>query len=246
MIPLSSADTDAAAADEATAQEPDERREGLLAGLTERLGDDLLDSHLQPGINLWVRLTPDAWLPTVRHLRDDLGFRFFEFLSAIDWLPSPYGRYEEAAVDVDLHALRAEALAGDPSALETGVAGGETRFQVFARVMNLAERDLGIILKVDVPPAADDPHEPGAIDSITSVYPGADWNEREVYEMYGIGFTGHQNLRTLYLPSGFEGHPLRKDYPLLSRHVKPWPGIVDVEPMPGEAADAGDEGEGDE
>ena len=240
MIPLSSAET------EATEEEPtetDERREALLASLTERLGDDLLGSHIQPGLDLWIRVTPTAWLPTMRHLRDDLGFRFFEFLSAIDWMPSPYGRYEEAAVDVDLASLRAEAMAVDPSTLETGVAGGDTRFQVFARVMNLAERDLGIILKVDVPTLADDAHAPGEVDSVVAIFPGADWNEREVHEMFGIGFAGNPNLRSLYLPSGFEGHPLRKDYPLLSRHVKPWPGIVDVEAMPDEGAD---EEEGDE
>jgi NADH-quinone oxidoreductase subunit C len=56
--------------------------------------------------------------------------------------------------------------------------------------------------------------------------------------MYGIRFDGHPSLRHLYLPSGFEGHPLRKDFPLLARVVKPWPGLVDVEPMPGEGADA--------
>ena len=55
--------------------------------------------------------------------------------------------------------------------------------------------------------------------------------------MYGFGFDGHPSLRHLYLPSGFEGHPLRKDFPLLARVVKPWPGLVDVEPMP-EVAEA--------
>jgi NADH-quinone oxidoreductase subunit C len=69
------------------------------------------------------------------------------------------------------------------------------------------------------------------------VYAGADWHEREAWEMYGFVFDGHPSLRHLYLPSEFEGHPLRKDYPLLAREVKPWPGLVDVEPMPGEAAD---------
>ena len=67
-----------------------------------------------------------------------------------------------------------------------------------------------------------------------SVYPGADWHEREAWEMYGFVFDGHPSLRHLYLPFEFEGHPLRKDYPLLAREVKPWPGLVDVEPMPGE------------
>jgi NADH-quinone oxidoreductase subunit C len=58
--------------------------------------------------------------------------------------------------------------------------------------------------------------------------------------MFGIGFAGHPDLRNMYLPTGFEGHPLRKDFPLLARMVKPWPGIVDVEPLPG----GGDEEEG--
>jgi NADH-quinone oxidoreductase subunit C len=70
-----------------------------------------------------------------------------------------------------------------------------------------------------------------------SVYPGADWHERETWEMFGIEFHGHPALRHLYLPFEFEGFPLRKDYPLLAREVKPWPGLVDVEPMPGEDPD---------
>ncbi len=48
----------------------------------------------------------------------------------------------------------------------------------------------------------------------------------------------------MYLPGDFEGNPLRKDFPLLARRVKPWPGIVDVEPMPGGAGDE-DEGGGE-
>jgi NADH-quinone oxidoreductase subunit C len=74
------------------------------------------------------------------------------------------------------------------------------------------------------------------------VYRGADWHEREAWEMYGFTFDGHPGLRHLYLPGEFEGHPLRKDFPLLAREIKPWPGLVDVEAMPGEEASA--EGEG--
>ena len=54
--------------------------------------------------------------------------------------------------------------------------------------------------------------------------------------MFGIDFIGHPDLRNMYLPTEFEGFPLRKDFPLLARMVKPWPGIVDVEPMPAEEA----------
>jgi NADH-quinone oxidoreductase subunit C len=52
------------------------------------------------------------------------------------------------------------------------------------------------------------------VPSVTSVYPGADWFEREAYDLYGILFTGHPDLRRLLTDYGFEGHPLRKDFPL--------------------------------
>ncbi len=52
------------------------------------------------------------------------------------------------------------------------------------------------------------------VPSVTSVYPGADWFEREAYDMYGILFTGHPDLRRILTDYGFAGHPLRKDFPL--------------------------------
>ncbi|MEE9374820.1 MAG: NADH-quinone oxidoreductase subunit C [Rhizobiaceae bacterium] len=52
------------------------------------------------------------------------------------------------------------------------------------------------------------------IPSVVEIYPGADWFEREAYDMYGILFTGHPDLRRLLTDYGFEGHPLRKDFPV--------------------------------
>ena len=52
------------------------------------------------------------------------------------------------------------------------------------------------------------------VPSITGVYPGADWFERETYDLYGVLFSGHPDLRRLLTDYGFEGHPLRKDFPL--------------------------------
>ena len=111
-----------------------------------------------------------------------------------------------------------------------GVAGGDTRFQVLARVTDV-RRHVGITLKADVP------DDTMTIESWFTVYAGANWHERETHEMFGINFAGHPDLRNIYLPTEFEGYPLRKDFPLLSRMVKPWPGIVDVEPMPVEEAE---------
>ena len=83
------------------------------------------------------------------------------------------------------------------------------------------------------------------LDTLVGVYAGANWHERETHEMFGIEFVGHPNLAHLYLPDGFIGRPLLKSYPLLSRDVKPWPGTVDVEGMPGAAEEEPEEG-GDE
>jgi NADH-quinone oxidoreductase subunit C len=56
------------------------------------------------------------------------------------------------------------------------------------------------------------------VPSITGVFPGADWFEREAYDMYGMLFSGHHDLRRLLTDYGFDGHPLRKDFPLTGYH----------------------------
>lgn len=87
-------------------------------------------------------------------------------------------------------------------------------------------------------------HAKPSIESVSDVFPGANWHERETAEMFGIDFIGHPDLINLYLPDDFEGHPLRKSFPLLSREVKPWPGKVDVEEMPENGAEPATENPG--
>jgi NADH-quinone oxidoreductase subunit C len=210
--------TDTEAASEAPS---DDRREALLAVFREHLGDAVVDHHLKPGLGLWIRVATEAWPVAAEVARDKAGMRFFDFLSAVDWLPSPYGRYEDSAVDTPFPPPMP-----DRSAAVPGYAGGDTRLQVLASVAK-AGTDLRVLLKADVPD--DDPR----IGTWIHTYAGAAWHEREAHEMFGISFDGNADLRHIYLPTEFEGHPLRKEFPLLARVVKPWPGIVDVEPMPG-------------
>jgi NADH-quinone oxidoreductase subunit C len=56
-----------------------------------------------------------------------------------------------------------------------------------------------------------DPHVP----SVANIWSGANWNEREAYDMFGIKFDGHPDLRRMYMPDEFEYHPMRKDFPLM-------------------------------
>lgn len=143
-----------------------------------------------------------AWLETLRRVRDEEGMPFFSWLSAIDWS-------RDVAVG--------EGVA-DPDTLDE-------RFEVICRLSSLTDASGAHFI-------AAVPKDDSWVDSAVPVFGGAEWHEREAHEMFGIDFPGNPNLEHLYLPDRFEGHPLRKSYPLLSREVKPWPGTVDVENMP--------------
>lgn len=97
----------------------------------------------------------------------------------------------------------------------------------FAVVAHLADqrRHERLLVRTHVPLA--DPVLPSAV----GVFRGADWHERETFEMFGVVFEGHPDLKPLLLPDGFEGHPLRKSFVLAARVAKTWPGAKE----PGES-----------
>jgi NADH-quinone oxidoreductase subunit C len=84
--------------------------------------------------------------------------------------------------------------------------GRERRFDVVYHLLSPTQ-NLRIRVKIEV-------GETTPVPSIIGVFPGANWFERETYDLYGVPFTGHPDMRRLLTDYGFEGHPLRKDFPL--------------------------------
>jgi len=84
----------------------------------------------------------------------------------------------------------------------------EQRFEV---VYNLYSLNMKRYLRLKVRVGEDNPVVP----TVTSVWPGANWHERETWDMFGIKFAGHPDLRRIYMPEEFEHFPLRKDFPLM-------------------------------
>jgi NADH-quinone oxidoreductase subunit C len=84
--------------------------------------------------------------------------------------------------------------------------GRERRFDVVYHLLSPKQnRRIRVKLEVD---------ETTSVPSVIGIYPGADWFERETYDLYGVLFAGHPDMRRLLTDYGFEGHPLRKDFPL--------------------------------
>ncbi len=83
----------------------------------------------------------------------------------------------------------------------------EPRFHVVYQLYSLSRN---VLLRLRVPLNGNAPH----IETMEKIYPVANWKEREIWDMFGIHFDGHSDLRRILMPHDWQGHPLRKDYPL--------------------------------
>jgi len=83
----------------------------------------------------------------------------------------------------------------------------EPRFELNYHLLSLERRER---LRLKVRVGSNDP----VVESVTRVWPGANWHEREVFDLFGVRFEGHPDLHRILMPEDWEGHPLRKDYPV--------------------------------
>jgi NADH-quinone oxidoreductase subunit C len=83
----------------------------------------------------------------------------------------------------------------------------EPRFQIVYHILSMSLKErLRLVVRLD--------GEDAALDSITPVWPAANFYEREIFDLFGVHFGGHPNLRRIMMPEDWKGHPLRKDYPV--------------------------------
>jgi NADH:ubiquinone oxidoreductase subunit C len=146
------------------------------------------------------------------HLRDEAGFDFLADITAADYLGWPGGTEDVAgyigtAAGRDINAPAAQGLARLPEPKPK-------RFCLNYHLLVLRGEDPA---RVRVQVWLDDGE---SVASLVPVWPAADWHEREAFDMMGIRFDGHPNLVRILMEDDWEGHPLRKDYPLGGEPVR--------------------------
>ena len=154
---------------------------------------------------------PRELLETCFRLRDEEGYNFLSDITATDYLgwktgPQDVAGYFGTHAGRDLNATGSWGLAALPEAKPK-------RFSVSYHLLKLVDGAPRLRVQVWV-----DDGEP--VPSVVSVWPTADWHEREAWDMMGIPFEGHPNLVRILMEDDWEGHPLRKDYPLGGEPVR--------------------------
>jgi len=160
----------------------------IIPILEEKFGGRIKSKKLD-ALDPFVVVDPADLLEVCRFLRDDprLHFDLLNCISGVDYL--------------------------EPDPKKAPKAGFEPHTEVVYHLSSFAHPGQRFVLKLILPRWKDD--KPGRIPevpSVTSLWPAADWHEREVYDLSGIWFEGHPDLRRILLAEDWVGHPLRKDY----------------------------------
>jgi NADH/F420H2 dehydrogenase subunit C len=143
------------------------------------------------------------------HLRDNGGFNFLSDLTAVDylgWGDKEVSGYIGTAAGRDLNSPMTQGFQVVPFPKPK-------RFAINYHLLSVSERPRRVRLQTWA-----DEGEP--VPTVIRVWPTADWHEREQFDLMGIVFDGHPNLQRILLDDDWDGHPLRKDYPLGGEPVR--------------------------
>jgi len=168
----------------------------ILDDLQARFGGTIVSVHPE-AIDPFVVIDPARLVEFATGLRDEFHFDLLNNLSAVDYLET------------------------DPKKLAK--AGFEPHLEVVYHVSRFAEPGVRFAFKVVLPRwKGDVPGELPEIPSVAGVWRAADWHEREAYDLFGINFLGHPDLRRILMSDDWVGHPMRKDYefPLEYRDIR--------------------------
>jgi NADH/F420H2 dehydrogenase subunit C len=156
-----------------------------------------------------VVVSPEELVAAATYLRDEEGFNFLSDITAIDYLG-----WGDAGVSGYIGTASGRNL-NDPMTQGYGAtpAPKPKRFAMNYHLLSVAERPQRVRLQVWL-----DLDEP--VPSVIEIWPTADWHEREAFDLMGIAITGHPNLKRILMDDDWEGHPLRKDYPIGGEPVR--------------------------
>jgi NADH-quinone oxidoreductase subunit C len=161
--------------------------EAFLANLKKRFGEKITGANLQ-ALDPWIEVSPEGLLEVCTYLRDDASLRFdmLNCVTAVDYF--------------------------EPDPKKASKTGWDPHTELVYHLSSI-EKKHTLVLKVMLPRWKND--EEGQlpeVPSVAGIWPTADWHEREVYDLSGILFLGHPNLRRILCPEDWVGYPLRKDY----------------------------------
>ncbi|MEM8945572.1 MAG: NADH-quinone oxidoreductase subunit C [Planctomycetota bacterium] len=155
--------------------------------LKQKFGDKIADANFE-NIDPWIVVTPDGLVDVCKYLRDEpsLAFDYLNSITGVDYLHTDEKKAAKA--------------------------GWDPHMEVVYHLFSMKHKH-SLVLKVMLPRWKDD--QEGVIPelaSVSSVWSTADWHERELYDLSGVKFTDHPNLRRILCPEDWVGHPMRKDY----------------------------------
>jgi NADH-quinone oxidoreductase subunit C len=163
------------------------RGQPFLDRLKSRFGEKITGSNLE-ALDPWIEVSPDGLVEVCRYLKTDPDLRFDMLcdLTAVDYC--------------------------EPDPKKAAKVTWQQHLEVVYHLWSVRNK-VSLVVKVILPRwKNDEPGELPEVPTVSDVWRTADWHERECYDLLGVRFTGHPNLRRILCPEDWVGHPLRKDY----------------------------------